>query len=99
MQITYTSPLTHNISGTAKACVQTILALLYYKNPTTTNALIGVFLTIFGSMIYAWVRMNESSTPKPATQSVQTVEYKPLKGTDENEEDIELQPNSNSDKN
>lgn len=48
MQITYTSPLTHNISGTAKACVQTVFAFLIWKNPYTTNALLGVVLTIFG---------------------------------------------------
>jgi GDP-fucose transporter C1 len=29
--IKYTSPLTHNISGTAKACFQTVIAVIYYK--------------------------------------------------------------------
>jgi GDP-fucose transporter C1 len=52
MQINYTSPLTHNISGTAKACVQTILALMIWRNPTTVNAMLGVFLVIAGSMLY-----------------------------------------------
>lgn len=85
MQITLTSPLTHNISGTAKACVQTILALWIWKNPTTTKALFGVFLTIFGSMAYAWVRMNETAKPTPVA-----VDYKPVQVQD-TDEDIELQ--------
>ncbi|XP_075261384.1 GDP-fucose transporter 1-like isoform X2 [Convolutriloba macropyga] len=31
LQIQVTSPLTHNISGTAKACVQTVLACLFFQ--------------------------------------------------------------------
>jgi len=86
MQITFTSPLTHNISGTAKACVQTILALWIWKNPTTTNALMGVFLTIFGSMAYAWVRMNETVKPPPPVN-----EYKPVaQSVNDDGDDVEL---------
>lgn len=33
LQIKFTSPLTHAISGTAKACVQTILGVMIYQNP------------------------------------------------------------------
>jgi len=59
LQIKVTSPLTHNISGTAKACLQTILALLYYQNDTTVQSMLGVFVVIFGSLAYAYVRMDE----------------------------------------
>lgn len=59
MQIQHTSPLTHNISGTAKACVQTILAYLIWKNDSTLKGNIGVLLVIVGSGIYAYVRMLE----------------------------------------
>ena len=55
-----TSPLTHNISGTAKACLQTVIALLYYQNPTTTANLLGIALVLFGSLGYTWVRMQEN---------------------------------------
>jgi GDP-fucose transporter C1 len=36
LQIKYTSPLTNNISGTLKACVQTLFAMAIYRNPITT---------------------------------------------------------------
>jgi GDP-fucose transporter C1 len=35
LQIKHTSPLTNNISGTLKACVQTLLAMMIYQNPIT----------------------------------------------------------------
>ena len=35
LQIKYTSPLTHAISGTAKACVQTVLGVMIYRNPVS----------------------------------------------------------------
>jgi len=66
MQITITSPLTHNISGTAKACVQTVLALIVFQNDTTVNAMLGVLMTVLGSAIYAYVRMKEEEASKIA---------------------------------
>lgn len=59
LQIKVTSPLTHNISGTAKACAQTILAVVVYRDVKsllwwTSNALV-----IAGSTAYTLVRMRE----------------------------------------
>ena len=59
MQIKLTSPLTHNISGTAKACVQTVLAFMIWKNPTTAENIFGIFLVLFGSMAYTYIRNQE----------------------------------------
>lgn len=56
MQIAVTSPLTHNISGTAKACVQTILALLVWGNPTNAANLAGTAMVLLGSCAYSYVR-------------------------------------------
>jgi hypothetical protein len=39
--------------------VQTILALYIYGNETTVKAMAGVFLVVFGSAAYAYVRMRE----------------------------------------
>ena len=61
-----TSALTHNISGTAKACVQTVLALLYFQNPTTPKNLIGIALVLLGSMFYTMVRNAEMEAEKQA---------------------------------
>lgn len=47
--------------GTAKACVQTLLALLIWKNPVTFNALLGVFMVIFGSLLYTVVKLREDT--------------------------------------
>jgi len=66
MQISITSPLTHNIAGTAKACVQTVLALLIYQNDTTANAMLGVVLVLLGSALYTWVRNKEEDAAKNA---------------------------------
>lgn len=41
MQIRATSPLTHNISGTAKAGVQSIMAFYIWGNPITVKACLG----------------------------------------------------------
>jgi solute carrier family 35 (GDP-fucose transporter), member C1 len=59
LQIKVTSPLTHNISGTAKACVQTVLALIIWQNPTNFTNMLGVFLVLGGSMGYSYVRTQE----------------------------------------
>merc|ERR1711963_906732 len=56
LQVQYTSPLTHNVSGTAKAAFQTILALQIYGNPTNAQNLISVFLVLLASFAYARVR-------------------------------------------
>jgi len=81
MQIQITSPLTHNISGTAKACVQTVLALLIYKNPTSTGANVGLALVLGGSLAYAVVKMEEEkrdkSLAKPSTSHYQLVKQNP----------------------
>jgi len=59
LQISFTSPLTHNISGTAKACLQTLLAVLVWRNPITATNALGILLVAFGSLMYAVVRLRE----------------------------------------
>jgi len=59
LQIKFTSPLTNNISGTLKACIQTLFALVIYRNPITPLNALGIFLVIFGSFWYSQVRYNE----------------------------------------
>jgi len=59
MQIKFTSPLTNNIAGTLKACVQTLLAMVIYRNPISLANAIGIVLVIFGSFWYSNVRYAE----------------------------------------
>jgi solute carrier family 35 (GDP-fucose transporter), member C1 len=58
-QIKYTSPLTHNVSATAKAAAQTVIALIVYRNPITSLGALSVAVVLGGSMCYTLVRRGE----------------------------------------
>jgi len=64
LQIKATSPLSHNISGTAKASVQSMMAFYIWGNEPTVLGVVGIFTVLGGSLIYTVVRMNESR-PNP----------------------------------
>ena len=83
LQIQTTSPLTHNISGTAKAAVQSILAVQIWHNEMTSAAWLGLVLVLGGSLTYAYVRKLEMDS-KPPPQPAATAEAVP--GRDEGEE-------------
>jgi GDP-fucose transporter C1 len=68
LQIKFTSPLTHNISGTAKACVQTVLALYIWGNPTNAANLAGTALVLLGSCAYTYVRNGEMEAARAAAK-------------------------------
>ncbi|KAI9276107.1 triose-phosphate transporter family-domain-containing protein [Sporodiniella umbellata] len=59
LQVKYTSALTNTISGTAKSCVQTVLAAMIFQNEITGLNLLGILLALFGSGYYSWVRYSE----------------------------------------
>eukprot|EP01099_Mayorella_cantabrigiensis_P000398 TRINITY_DN1185_c0_g5_i1.p1 TRINITY_DN1185_c0_g5~~TRINITY_DN1185_c0_g5_i1.p1 ORF type:complete len:505 (-),score=121.84 TRINITY_DN1185_c0_g5_i1:44-1453(-) len=59
LQIKTTSPLTHNLSGTVKACVQTMLSIWIWGNEITFLNGVGIFLVIAGSFLYSHVRNQE----------------------------------------
>ena len=74
LQIKVTSPLTHNISGTAKACVQTIIATVWYEEKKTILWWISNYVILLGSFAYARVKqleMQEKMTPQ-AEKSFET---------------------------
>lgn len=79
-QIQATSPLTHNISGTAKAGVQTLIALIMLREPIAFEGVFGLFLVLGGSLSYSYVRDREMNAAKAAT-------YEPVKT---NPDDVEL---------
>lgn len=58
-QIKYTSPLTHNVSTTAKAAAQTIIALAVYQNPITFLGGLSVAIILLGSLAYTLVKRSE----------------------------------------
>lgn len=59
LQIEVTSPLTHNISGTAKACAQTILALQLSGQVKSAMWWLSNAMVLGGSMGYTMVRRAE----------------------------------------
>ncbi|GAX10840.1 solute carrier family 35 (GDP-fucose transporter), member C1 [Fistulifera solaris] len=77
LQIKATSPLSHNISGTAKAAVQSILAFYLWGNEWTFLGLLGIAMVLGGSLLYTIIKMNES-VPKVTSSTTK-------------EEDVELQ--------
>jgi solute carrier family 35 (GDP-fucose transporter), member C1 len=58
-QIKFTSPLTHNVSATAKAAAQTVLALIWFRNPITILGGASVAVVLAGSLLYTLVRRSE----------------------------------------
>ncbi|KAF9432492.1 hypothetical protein BGZ76_010708 [Entomortierella beljakovae] len=64
LQIKYTTALTNTISGTAKSCVQTLMAMVFYQNPISALNGFGIFLSLFGSGMYSWVRYSEMQQRK-----------------------------------
>jgi len=59
LQIKFTSPLTHNVSGTAKACAQTALATNYYGEVKSGAWWLSNFMVLGGSLLYTYVKRSE----------------------------------------
>ncbi|KAJ3594274.1 hypothetical protein NHX12_006605 [Muraenolepis orangiensis] len=59
LQIKFTSPLTHNVSGTAKACAQTVIAVVYYHSSKSPLWWTSNLMVLGGSSAYTWVKSME----------------------------------------
>lgn len=71
LQIKATSPLSHNISGTAKAAVQSMLAFYIWQNDATLLGIAGIFTVLGGSLFYTFVKMSENSKLQQAHAPLQ----------------------------
>jgi len=78
LQIKATSPLSHNISGTAKAAVQSMMAFYIWGNEATVLGVLGIFTVLGGSLLYTYVKMEEGRKAQmmAAQQQQQAVEMK-----------------------
>ncbi|XP_055338283.1 GDP-fucose transporter 1-like [Paramacrobiotus metropolitanus] len=90
LQIQVTSPLTHNISGTAKAAAQTVVAVMWYHEIKTALWWISNAVVLIGSALYTWVRGKEMKEQHNRAsghqyQQLQTKEKDP-------EDDVEMGP-------
>lgn len=64
LQIQYTSPLTHNVSGVLKACLQTILGVFIYNETKSLLWWFSNLLVLLGASIYSHVRKQEADRKK-----------------------------------
>ena len=60
--IKVTSPLTHNVSGTAKAYAQTLIAVFYYNEIKSLLWWMSNLLVLLGAALYSHVRNQEMKT-------------------------------------
>lgn len=75
LQIKVTSPLTHNISGTAKAAAQTVLATQWFNEVKPTLWWFSNITVLGGSLMYARIRQLEmAQTPRAAESKVSNME-------------------------
>jgi len=80
LQIKATSPLSHNISGTAKAAVQSMMAFYIWGNEATVKGVLGIFIVLGGSLLYTFVKMSENKRAAQAAfleKAEETVEMIP----------------------
>lgn len=59
LQIQVTSPLTHNVSGTAKACAQTVIATQIYSESKSVTWWLSNAVILNASGLYAWFKQRE----------------------------------------
>ncbi|TPP61258.1 GDP-L-fucose transporter [Fasciola gigantica] len=70
LQIQVTSPLTHNVSGTAKAAAQTVLAVAIFQEVKSPSWWLSNLIVLLGSAAYAYVRQKESAVRQNCRSSV-----------------------------
>eukprot|EP00920_Eleutheroschizon_duboscqi_P015990 GHVT01037516.1.p1 GENE.GHVT01037516.1~~GHVT01037516.1.p1 ORF type:complete len:533 (+),score=74.31 GHVT01037516.1:4034-5632(+) len=54
-----TSPLTFNIVGMTKACIQSVGGIVFLGDIVTLQSLVGIILTLVGSATYSQVKLKE----------------------------------------
>ncbi|KAF5400769.1 GDP-L-fucose transporter [Paragonimus heterotremus] len=69
LQIKYTSPLTHNVCGTAKAAAQTVLAVVAYREVKSVSWWLSNLIVLLGSAAYTFVRHREMIAKSGMTDS------------------------------
>jgi len=87
--IQVTTPLTHNISGTAKACAQTLLAVFWYEETKTLLWWFSNFLVMSGSASYARVKQLEMAR-NHAFSRVREEDLEKLLSEDDHETDSKV---------
>lgn len=66
-----TSPLTHNITGMAKAAVQSLSAFILWGKEPTVMGVLGMATVLGGCLLYTFVKMHENAAHGPPPPSPQ----------------------------
>ncbi|XP_062868918.1 GDP-fucose transporter 1 isoform X2 [Trichomycterus rosablanca] len=74
LQIKFTSPLTHNVSGTAKACAQTVIAVAIEHSHKSLLWWSSNMMVLGGSFAYTWVKGLEMKRGSASPETPATVE-------------------------
>ncbi|GMT24115.1 hypothetical protein PFISCL1PPCAC_15412, partial [Pristionchus fissidentatus] len=85
-QIQATSALTHNISGTAKAAAQTVMAVIWWSEIKTGMWWVSNIVVLFGSGLYTYVKGKELKASLPTVTSLPS-DKRPLMSTKTSEPD------------
>ncbi|CEM39086.1 unnamed protein product [Vitrella brassicaformis CCMP3155] len=67
--VKHTSPLTFNVVGYAKACLQSIGGIIFFADMVTPKSLLGICLTLGGSIGYGQVKFAERQAAMRASSS------------------------------
>lgn len=70
LQVKHTSPITHNISGVAKACCQTVIAVIFWHQIKTALWWCSTMLVLFGTAGYSVVKSIEMKRAHDMSQKV-----------------------------
>lgn len=84
-QIQATSALTHNISGTAKAAAQTVMAVVYFSEVKTFMWWTSNTIVLIGSAAYTYVKKQEMDKKVPLMKSSDRRPLMSTKADDETE--------------
>jgi len=84
LQIKVTSPLTHNISGTAKACAQTVIAVFYFTLNKTALWWTCNLMVLGGSGLYTYVKHSDMKALMREDEKHTAQEKEPLKNESNN---------------
>ncbi len=89
LQIQVTSPLTHNISGTAKACAQTVMATMYFSEIKPFLWWVSNAVVLFGSGVYTFVKRQEMHEANKEAERIQALKEAAAKAEEKMEKNME----------
>jgi GDP-fucose transporter C1 len=66
LSIKVTSPITHMVSSAVRGVAASLLGVWIFKDVMTSGRAASIAIILIGSLVYTWVKHNESQAPKPA---------------------------------